>query len=363
LLTEYAKNNTFNQFTKRNIPMRIKGLSIMFTLLTFFQFQDAINQDIIWHLGIHNFFDNREYFNNYVQPQSMLGTRVFGDIGLSLDKNNQFCTGANILYEYGSSFHSKNISPVIYFKHQSEFAQVNMGAFPRKDLIDLPYVLQTDTFQYYRPNVEGIFLKFHTSNSYQKLWLDWTSRQTNTDRETFLIGATGNINSNILYFRYDFIMYHYAGTAIPDTNDHIRDNGGIVLSGGLNLSKYTALDSLTISPGIAMSYDQHRNVYELDYRFGSITKIFGSYKGTGIRSTTYFGEGQTQMVGDGLYSAKFYSRLDLFIGFFRKSRVKSRVEFSLHFLPEVVDVSQQFFIYLSIGGKAKQLKKENLINW
>lgn len=342
--------------------MRDKGLSIFLVLFALFQFQNVFNQEIIWHSGIHNFFDNREYFNNYVQPQSMLGTRVFGDIGLATDKNSQFCAGVNILQEYGASFNSQNIKPVLYFKHTSNNAQVNMGAFPRRELISLPYVLQTDTFQYYRPNVEGIFIKFFSSNSYQKLWLDWTSRQTNFNRETFLIGATGKVNSNILFFRYDFLMYHYAGTAIPDTNDHIRDNGGFVLSGGLNLSNYTALDSLTISSGLTMSYDQLRNVYNIDYRFGSITEILGTYKGHGIRSTTYFGEGQTQMVGDGLYSAKFYSRLDLFISLFRKSRVKSRVEFSLHFLPEVVDVSQQFVIYLDFGGRVRQIKEENIIN-
>jgi hypothetical protein len=313
-------------------------------------------QQFIWKTGMHTFFDNREYYNNYVQPQSMLGARTFASGGFAVDNSNSFLAGVDYLYEFGSKSNISDVLPIIYFNHQSKYAQVKMGAFPRKDLICLPYVLQIDTFQYYRPNVEGIFLKFFKPWGYQKLWLNWTSRQTDSDRETFLIGGTGIINPNKWFIRYDFIMYHFAGTAIKHPNDHIRDNGGLVFSAGLDLSDLTDMDSLVIQSGLTMSYDRIRNVYDLDFRTGNITEIVGCYKVVGLRSTTYFGQGQTQMVGDGLYSAKFYSRLDIFLNLFRKSKVKSLVEFSLHFLPEVVDVSQRFVIYITFDGKSKHIK-------
>lgn len=319
-------------------------------------------QQFIWKTGVHTFFDNREYFNNYIQPQSMLGARSFASGGFAIDDNNSFLVGFDYLYEFGSKSDNNDVLPIVYFNHQSQFAHVKMGAFPRKDLLCLPYVLQTDTFQYYRPNVEGIFLKFFKPWGYQKLWLDWTSRQTNSDRETFLIGGTGQINPGNWFIRYDFIMYHFAGTAIKDPTDHIRDNGGFVFSIGLDLSDLTKLDSLTIQSGLTMSYDRLRNIYDTDFRTGSITKILGYYKVVGLRSTTYFGRGQTQMVGDGMYSAKFYSRLDMFVNLFRKSKVKSQVEFSLHFLPEVVDVSQQFVIYIDFGGKSRPIQKPGQMN-
>ncbi len=339
-----------------------KSLFLSWIVFLFLQTNKLIAQEFLWNSGIHTFFDNREYFNKYIQPQSMLGVRGFGDIGFAVDENNQFSAGANLLYEFGSTFNKQNILPILYFKHKSKHAQVNMGAFPRRNLVKLPSVLQTDTFNYYRPNVEGIYLDFSNSLGHQNVWLDWTSRQTDVDRETFLIGATGEIRPGIWFLKYDFIMYHYAGTAIPDTNDHIRDNGGLVFIGGLNLSDKLILDSLTISSGITMSYDRLRNVYDTDFRYGNITELFASYKGVGLRSTTYFGEGQTQMVGDGMYSANFYSRLDLFLNLFRKSKVKSQVEFSFHFLPEVVDVSQRFVIYLELGGKSRPLNKGYLFN-
>jgi hypothetical protein len=314
------------------------------------------SQEIIWECGVFTFFDNREYFNNYVQPQSMLGIRPFIHGGLNVDQSNKFLGGISYLDEFGSRTKIEDVKPAFWFEHKSKYARIDMGVFPRQNLFELPYVLQHDTFQYYRPYVEGIFLEFSKPWGTQNVWLDWTSRQTNLDRETFLIGGTGKFHTKILNFRYDFIMYHFAGTAIPDTNDHIRDNGGLSAQMGLNLSAYTLLDTLIFYSGITGSYDRLRNVYNTDYRLGSLSEIYANYKGFGIRSTIYFGEGQTQMVGDGLYSAKFYSRIDFIVNLFRKSRVKSKIKFSLHMLPEVIDVSQQFTIYIALSGKSPPLK-------
>ncbi len=354
-----TKNNIFNPYNM--VTEKKWGLVSTICILLLIVAVELHSQEIIWNSGVNTFFDNREYFNNYVQPQSMLGVHGFLSAGVQVDAQNKFLGGFNYMYEFGSEADIENISPTLYFEHISKHTQVNMGAFPRKDLFKLPNVLQHDTFAYYRPQVEGIYLKFSIPSAYQKVYLDWTSRQTNTDRETFLIGGTGQVTPGNLFIRYDFIMYHYAGTAIPDENDHIRDNGGLDLIAGYNLSQKTTLDSLVLSTGVTMSYDRLRNVYDTDFRTGSLSEIYANYRGLGLRSTTYFGEGQTQMVGDGLYSAKFYSRLDFELQLFRKSPVKSYVEFSLHFLPEVVDMSQKFVIYLKFGGKSKTLKKEQIL--
>ncbi|MBN1118925.1 MAG: hypothetical protein JXA77_17070 [Bacteroidales bacterium] len=320
-------------------------------IIGFFCLKISYSQYFIWNAGTDNFFDNREYFNKYVEPQSMLGTQIFASAGFLVDENNSFYGGFNFLHEYGSKPAYANIKPTMYFRHASRNAKVYMGSFSRRNLITHPNVLLTDTFKYYRPNVEGIYLEFSKPWGSQTAWLDWTSRQTETDRETFLIGGTGTLMPAKWFLQYNFLMYHYAGTAIPDSTDHIRDNGGLTFHGGINLSENTFLDSLCFKTGLTFSYDRLRHVYDTDLRLGSLTELYASYNFFGLRTTNYFGEGQIQMVGDGLYSAKFYNRTDLIIYFFKKNRVKSFVEFSLHFLPEVVDVSQKFSIYIDISGK------------
>lgn len=325
----------------------------LFLLLTLFgcSLYGAYSQSVAFNVAMDNFFDNREYFNKYVAPQTMGGTNFMAAAGFIADDKNSFYGGINYLFEYGSDPQTENISPVVYFRHTSSFAKLYMGAFPRKNLIQMPLVLITDTFRYYRPLAEGIYTEFTYRNLSQSAWLDWTSRQTNTDRETFLIGGTGKYTPGAWFARYDFIMYHYAGTAIDDPNDHIRDNGGLSACVGLNIMKFEAIDSFTVSTGFTMSYDRLRNMYDTDYRFGSISEVFALYRVFGIRNALYFGEGQTQMVGDGLYSAKFYNRTDFIFKLFPKSRVKSSIEFSLHMLPEVLDVSQRITVYIDLNGR------------
>jgi hypothetical protein len=204
-------------------------------------------QEFIWKAGNFSFFDNREYFNNYVQPQTMFGTQTFGEIGFKVDEQNSFSGGANFLYEFGSKSSKDNIKPIAYFKHNGKYVKLMVGSFSREGLYKMPDVLEHDTFRYYRPNHEGIFIEGKKGIATQTAWLDWTSRQTMTDRETFLIGGTGKVTPGKWLFRYDFIMHHHAGTAAHDTNDHIRDNGGICFFAGYNFTPFTDFDTLSIS--------------------------------------------------------------------------------------------------------------------
>jgi hypothetical protein len=321
----------------------------------------VFGQEIRWKAGAYTFFDNQEYFNDYIIPQSMLGVRTFAQGGLAVDDYSEFYVGLGFTYENGAEVQKKLFRPLMYYHYNKKPFEVYMGAFNRRGTVDLPFVLQTDSFQYYRPNVEGIFIRAYKPWGKQELWLDWTSRQTDTIRETFLIGGTGKVWKGAFFARYDFIMRHYAGPGIPIPHDHIRDNGGLDIVAGLDLSHKTFLDTLTVSTGMTMSYDRIRNMYDLSYRFGSLTEIYALYKGVGIRNTLYMGEGQVQTVGDGMYKAKFYDRLDFIVHVFQKSRVDASAQFSLHFLPDaVMNTSQKFSVYVDLDGSRKiNLKKDN----
>jgi hypothetical protein len=296
--------------------------------------------------------DNREYFNNYAQDQTIFGARTFGQTGIAINKSQEFAVGLNILYEFGSSLDHKNIDPVLYFHFENKLLNLYLGSCERKGLINLPLLLQSDTFQYYKPNIEGMFLEVRKPWGFQNVWLDWTSRQTNENREIFLIGGTGILKVGAFFYRHDFIITHYAKTAVNAPHEHIRDNGGFSAGIGVDFSKQTFFDSLSLSTGFAMSYDRRRNIYlyPFEYYEGSITELNAEYRAFGLKFVTYFGDGQVQMAGDPLYRAKFYNRIDLFIKFFKKGPVKGEVKFSLHFIEDIVDISQVFTIYLNIGG-------------
>jgi len=228
-----------------------------------------------------------------------------------------------------------------------------MGAFERYNVMQMPLIHQNDTFNYYKPTIEGIYLKFNNSWGSMEGWLDWTSRQTMTERETFLVGVTGKAKFlGNFYTRYDFLLYHYAGTASEQEKD-IRDNGGLTVMVGANLSDFTPLDSLSINTGFAGSYDRLREQYDLTYTSGSLSELYASYKLFGIRSTLYVGDGHTMLVGDPMYRAPFYNRNDLILKVLRKGKVSGSLDFSFHFIPGILDFSQKFTIYIDISGQKK----------
>lgn len=302
-------------------------------------------------MGYHGFFDNREFFNNYVAPQTMLGARVFGYSGFAVNESNQFCVGINALYEFGDKIKKDNFLPILFYQHSNDLVNVILGAHPRYGLIDMPHFLLSDTLSYYRPNFEGIFLKLTREWGSQSVWLDWTSRQDSFVRETFKIGGTGMLKRGVFFYRHDFIMTHFAGPAIPIPGDHIRDNGGLYCGLGLDFSSKTSLDTLVVSSGLCLSYDRLRNVYDTRLYSGCLTQVTAEYKGFGVKATSYFGEGQVQLNGDGLYSAPLYNRFDFYWRVFQNKYIQGKIEFTLHLVEDMLDFSQSFTIYADLEGR------------
>ncbi|MCG8698700.1 MAG: hypothetical protein MI922_11665, partial [Bacteroidales bacterium] len=257
----------------------IQRISFYFLLaIPCFIFKPAKSQELLWKAGNWGFFHNQEYFNDFIEPQTMGGSRIYGQIGLKPNENQEFFAGVDYLYEFGSEPYDQTIAPIIYFHHENKLVDFYVGAFPRHKIVDMPLVLLSDTIHYYRPNIEGIYFNVRKSWGYHKAWLDWTSRQTNTRRETFSLGLTGRANFGMFYYRHDFIMYHFAGPMIRISDDHIRDNGGATVGLGIDMSNKISLDTLTLFVGYCGSYDQLRDVYDTRYNSGFISMLDVSYK-------------------------------------------------------------------------------------
>lgn len=319
-------------------------------LVTIFIFfiQSSNAQEFKWNIGFDGIADNREYFNTLTTPQTILAARIRGEMGFDLENYHQIRGGLNYIYEFGSS--DSLLRPYITMYYHAEKAPYNfyMGTFPRKNLLNYPLALITDTLLYYRPNIEGLYLKLFGNWGYENFWIDWTSRQTNVDRETFLFGFSGTINWKTLFLQHYFVMHHFAGPAIPIPNDHLRDNGGLIIRSGINLSSMIGIDSLTISTGIVNSIDRIRGFYDWTLKYGSISEIHVNYKGYGMNALAYFGEGHDFMFSEGFYQARSYGRLDLFFTPLQFDRIKGRFMLSFHFIEGSIDYSQSFLLSVDI---------------
>ncbi len=328
----------------------MKKIVLLLFILNLFSLK-SLAQTFEWSTGFQGFFDNREYFNEFSFDQTIFGARVFADAGFALDDHNRFRAGLNYLYEFGSKGDIIPPDITLYYNAQKGPMKFYIGAFPRMALIHHPLILLTDTLNYYRPNVEGMYVEFKKGWFTHNLWIDWTGRQTADRRETFLLGGTGHFGNKLLFYEHNFIMYHFAAPAIPIPDDHLRDNGGITAVLGLNLSSRVPIDSAVISSGVAISYDRLRNVYDTRTAAGWYSELTLVHKGFGIHGICYLGDAHTLLYGDRLYSSTSYQRIDLSYSRSNGSRITGKVQFSFHIVPGALDYSQLFVVYINLERK------------
>jgi hypothetical protein len=316
-------------------------------------------QQFEWKAGFFGFFDNREYFSDSTIPQTMGGENLSAEAGFAFDDRNRFRAGISYTYENGSKGDYLLPDVILYYKGEWKPATFYIGSFPRHQLISHPFAMLTDTLLYYRPMVEGMFLEHRRDWGFQNIWLDWTSRQTDTKRETFLLGASGQFHRGIFLYNHHFLMYHFAGPGVSLPDDHIRDNGGINAMTGVDLSRKTFFDTATFTTGFLMSYDQLRHVFDMRFMWGWLSDLNLNYKGFGLHGVYYRGESQVFLYGDGFYESESYGRADIY---FQKSwlaRIAGRLEFSLHFLPGHLDFAYAVSIRANMDGKVPLGKHRN----
>lgn len=312
-------------------------------------YYSAEAQQFIYKIGYFGFFDNREYFNEYVNDQTIFGSRIYGEAGYAFNKGNRIMAGIDYLYEFGSK--GEWIAPdfTAYYQGQYKNIGLNIGAFPRIDKVFMPGALMNDTLQYYRPNLEGILINYRTPHFRHNIWIDWTGRQSYEKRETFLLGFSGYAKKGILIYQHHFIMTHLAHSLTHGSDEHIRDNGGYSVMPGLDLTSFTGLDSLTVSAGLLGSYDRIRGVYDFIFPLGFLAEMEASYKGFGLHGILYTGESQVITSGDGFYESTFYSRADVYYQL-KIPNIEGRVQFSFHFIPGIVDFSMSLVVRAQLDG-------------
>jgi len=236
----------------------MRGSFLVLTLLLLFEVPACLqtpvanSQKFEWKAGLDGFLDNREYFSIDI-PQTIFGSRAWGEVGASLSEMHHLSVGMNYLYEFGHDLSAHTPVATMYYTYDDEKINFQIGSFPRRNLLEYPIALLSDTLQYYRPNIQGAYLGYRGIWGYQNVFIDWTSRQTDENPETFLFGFSGKVQKGILFLNHHLLMGHFARKGIPDPDYHLRDNGGFHITIGTNLSDSSPLDSLSFSMGTLVS--------------------------------------------------------------------------------------------------------------
>lgn len=321
----------------------------------FFCFLDSKAQLLEWDFGFFGFADNHEYSASSRESPTLIGLQFSPEVGLLVDSTHRIRFGINLLHELGSNRLSSKINPTIYYNYTKRSMNFYMGVFPRIGLVDgFSKALLNDSLQYFRPNLSGMLYRYEKKHIFQQVWIDWNSKQTETQREQFLVGLSGNIKAGVFYFGHEAVLWHNALPKKHDPSIHLQDNAALIARAGVNLSPYVKLDSISVSVGGLFSFSRDRSVGNWKSPKGLIVEGHIAHKAFFIHDVLYLGEPHGIALGDSFYSESRYNRLDLGWAPFRKSnRLSAQLVLSLHFTPGAIDNQQALNLHYNIGAKHK----------
>ena len=340
----------------------------------------CFSQEVLYRAGLHSFFDNNEFDGCPVgDSQTMAGVHLVPQIGLEWNAKHRIFAGVDVMHEFGSDKTVGYHDPIAYYEFDAKPFRFYMGAFPRKMALEkYPLFFFQDSILNYRPVVNGLFWECYSEkNDFLNIWLDWTSRQTFTDREAFFMGWSGQYNKDVFYGQHFGYMYHFASSMDPDKHTPVHDNGRIWTALGIDLSSKTSLDELDINAGWAVGLERDRATDDGWHTpQGLLSQVRVEYRGIGLFNTYYKGGSQAKFYDrygtqlywhDRLYRATRYNRLDGYLYFMKTDVVTLKFIFSLHFADPGMYTEQQFYATFDLDNlkKKKPAKKYQYLwdNW
>ena len=301
-----------------------------------------------FYIGFDGILDNREYFTPYSIHQTIFGARINPGVAFQWDSLHQVHVGLNYMYEFGGELLGVLPQIDLYYSYRGEQLQFRFGSFPRRELLNEPLMLMTDSLDYYRPNLEGAFMRYSWGWGSVNGWVDWTGRETPETRESILAGVNATLRRNIFYLSSGATWYHLAKTTADDDIHRIRDEGSIKTLAGADLSEQTMLDRLEITTGWVGTHARTRPE-ETRWFHGWLSLLEIQYRIAGIKGAYYLGDPSPLSYGDRLYGSGNYGRLDFYIDPFKNEKISAKISWNLHLLPgDGLYHSQQILLHVAL---------------
>ena len=310
----------------------------------------ATSQNFEYKVLFEGIGDNREYFNDYGYPQTILGSRAAFEGGVSSD-NHKLRMGFSYLYEFGSQPDAQKVKPIIYYQFTNPEIDFLFGAFSRRDKINFPLAMLTDTLLYYRPNIEGMYGKYTWNWGWQNGFIDWLQHQTDIKREMFAAGVSGELHLGPFIVENFLLISHVALPKIRIKSEHIKDYMGFSLRAGIQTKEKAAFQGY-LKVGILNSAYRERSVTDGFITANSLfAEARGQWKSLAIKTVLHSGQGHSFAFGDNFYRAENYSRTDLIWYFLNKEQIKGHFNWSLHVIDWQELNNQQQLSIIYVFGK------------
>lgn len=301
------------------------------------------SQELKYNTEVHFFFDNTEFAkSNLAIDQTMAGVTLTQEIGWEFDDKHYIMGGVDAMKRLGGHDVLDDIHLLAYYHLKDDNTLFKVGTFHRHDLLDdYSNFFFQDSISFYKHTMEGIYFVKGDEKQFVKLWLDWTGLQSETERESFYLGASGYKKFGKLFFAdFQSYMHHFATTRPNPKHLTVSDNLLGQLSVGLKYSNKKGLNNLRFSVGVLSGFERDRiNMDNYGTPTGGVAQLDFDYKGFGIENLFYYG--QERMVlyeryGNELYwgnpflRSNMYLQNKLYWNFINNDHVKGQIAARTH---------------------------------
>ena len=323
----------------------------------------AWSQGVTWSIDLNTIFDNREGDDFYSENGTIFLTRVSPEFGITfLNETHKIAGGVTWLQPSGNDWQDHRTEAVVYYRYNTPEWKMSFGVFPRSQFIEpLPTYLLSDSMAYNRPNVKGLLIQYVKPKGYAELSLDWRSQQSFTEREAFNVNFNGKWTPNKVLFVGGYVQLNHLAKQknAPEgqgVNDDIMTNPYF----GVNLSKLTKLDTLSIRAGALVSLQRSRVAGGWQNRTGLLVNAVAGKKSVSVEETLFAGKGIMPLypmfgtllnMGDPYFQAPFYSRTDVNFHFIRNRFVNLEASLVFHYTEKAFGFWQQLKLRVFMDNK------------
>lgn len=340
--------------------MKIKLITGVLIALTFGFSLRAFPQKTEWGISTFGFFDNQEYKSNNRISQTMAGMWIQPHLGWQLNKKQSLHIGIGGLLEWGAPDLFQKGLVTAYYQYSLPSFKFSLGSFSRDHLRgEYSNAFFSDSIRYYRPNMQGFTFQWGNPHDYFELFLDWTSRQTTTQREQFMAGGAAKYNYKLLFGGMRGYYYHYAKVKDAPANMSIQDYGISNVFIGIDLSKKTSLDSLLFQVGPLAGLERNRGIGDWQLPVGMLAEFRMAWKHVLLEETLYLGDSQQRFGdlgagayywNDAFYRSTSYSRTDIYYKLISNRFAQCNIGATFHLEGGKVSWQQKFILRVQLDN-------------
>lgn len=340
-------------------------LSLIALLLICLCTTSAAQARLEWSVDFGTVFDNREGDNDYRRAETIFFTQLRPLAGIRLGRHDSFMGGVDWIEPVGYDWEGTRVRPVLFYRHSTDRWSGSFGVFPRTQLFEeMPSFMWGDSTAYFQPEIRGALLQWRGGRSFAELYVDWRQKQTVSKRESFTIAGHGRWQApGGPWMAGGYItMNHLALTKNAPENMHIVDNFLAAPYIGADFSDGTALDSLRVRAGAAITVERNRAEGNWRYPAGGWLELIIGYKGFRLKNMLYAGGrllpsfglfGAELYQGDPFYGPRFYDGAELSYGIIQKKWGQLRAELDFNFSPHSFIFYQKITLAIRFGQSYK----------